>query len=52
MDKITQNTKWAQAKSNKTQSETKLELGPLLFLLKKGKEALKVETLVVLNLNF
>jgi hypothetical protein len=54
MDKITQNTKWGQAKSDKTQRETNLELEPLLFISieKKKKEASKVETLVVLNLNF
>ncbi len=52
MDKNPKNIKWGQAKSDKTQSETKLALEPLLFLLKKGKLALKVETLVVLNLNF
>jgi hypothetical protein len=36
MNKITQNTKW-----DKTQSEVKHELGPLLFLLKEEKEAFK-----------
>jgi hypothetical protein len=39
-------------KSHKTQSKVKLELGPLLFMLKEEKKMLKINTLVALNPNF